>query len=178
MTGAPPPPPPPVTPVPDVGTARESAESVRVRLEATMSRASSFTEDALHLRVNDEWSTVESMRHLVLVVDLWLSRTILGEKDPFHPTALPPTFMPPKLFPDSSIDPDVRPSFDEACEVLRGRIAGLGRYVDELTADELARPIEAHAHTVGGALSVIFSELTAHDRFINRDLDQVRIPGA
>ena len=174
MAGAPPPPPPPVTPVPDVGTAQASAESARARLEATMSRASSFTEDERHQRVNGEWSTVESLRHLVLVIDLWLSRTILGEKDPFHPMALPPTFMPPKLFPDSSIDPDARPSFDEACEVLRGRLAGLGRYVDELTADELARPIKAHVPTVGGALSVIFTELTAHDGFINRDLDQIR----
>ena len=43
-------------------------------------------------------------------------------------------------------------------------------YVDELTSDELFRPIDAHAGTVDGALSVIFDELAAHDLFINRDL--------
>lgn len=42
-----------------------------------------------------------------------------------------------------------------------------------MTSDELVRPIESHARTVGGALSVIFGELAAHDRFMNRDLDQL-----
>lgn len=172
MTGTPPPP-PKLAPVPSVGVARESTAEACARLEATILRASSFTEDDRQQGVNDEWSTVESLRHLVLVIDLWLSKAILREPDPFHPMALPPSFMPPKLFPESSIDPDARPSFDEACEVLRARSAALRQYVDALTADELARPIEARAGTVGGALSVIFNELAAHDRFINRDLDQL-----
>jgi hypothetical protein len=176
MTGTAPPPPPPVTPVPDVGAAREAAAEARDRLEATIARTSSFSEDQRQRRVNDEWSAVESLRHLVLVIDLWLSRAIRSEQDPFDPMALPPSFMPPKLFPDSSIDPDARPSFAEACEVVRGRITLVGEYVDALTPDELARPIEAHARTVGGALSVIFIELAAHDRFMNRDLDLLGAP--
>lgn len=147
------------------------------RLDATIARASSFSEEERNRRVDDEWSTIESLRHLVLVVDLWLSRVIQGEPDPFHPMALPPTFMPPTLFPGTSIDPESRPSFDEVCGVLTGRLTDLRRYVDELTPDELARPVEAHAKTVGGALSVIFNELAAHDGFINRDLDTIRAPG-
>jgi hypothetical protein len=143
------------------------------RLESTITRLNSFTEAERQQRVNDEWSAVESLRHLVLVIDLWLSRQILGESDPFDPMALPPTFMPPKLFPDSSIDPDAHPSCDEACEVLRGRMTNLHHYVDSLMPEELSRSIEAHAGTVGGALSVILTELEAHDRFINRDLDRL-----
>jgi hypothetical protein len=162
-----------VVPVPDVATARESLAKAQARLDTTIRRLSSFTEDERRQRVDDEWSAVESLRHLVLVIDLWLSKTILGQHDPFDPIALPPTFMPPKLFPDSSIDPDARPSFDDTCAVLRERMDRLHRYVDELTSDELSRPIEAHAHTVGGALDVIFTELAAHDHFVNRDLDQL-----
>jgi hypothetical protein len=143
------------------------------RLDSTISRLDSFTEDERQQRVNDEWSAVESLRHLGFVIDLWLSKVILGERDPFDPIALPPTFMPPKLFPESSIDPDARPSSDETCEVLRGRMNGLHHYVDALTPEELARSIEAHAGTVGGALNVILTELNAHDHFINRDLDQL-----
>ena len=139
-----------------------------------MRRASTLTEDERNRRVNDEWSTVESLRHLVLVLDIWLSRAILGDQNPFHPMALPPSFMPPTLFPGSAIDPDARPTFDEACEVLRTRVVALREFVDTVTSDELARPIEAHAGTVGGALSVIFNELAAHDRFMNRDLDQLQ----
>jgi len=139
----------------------------------TTRRLLSFTEDERQQRVNDEWSAVESLRHLVLVVDLWLSKVILGEPDPFDPIALPPTFMPPKLFPGSSIDPDAHPSFEDASDVLRGRMIRLHHYVDALTPDELARSVEAHAGTVGGALDVLFNELHAHDRFINRDLDHL-----
>jgi uncharacterized damage-inducible protein DinB len=174
MTGTTPPPPPPVIPVPDVGAARERVATTRNRLETTIARASTFSEDELQQRVNDEWSAVESLRHIVLVIDLWLSKAISGEKDPFHPMALPPSFMPPNLFPDSSIDPHARPSFAEACEVARDRITSVEEYVDTLTSDELSRPIEAHAGTVGGALGVLFDELAAHDRFMNRDLDLLR----
>jgi hypothetical protein len=106
----------------------------------------------------------------VLIVDLWLSKAVLGEDDPFHPMALPPTFMPPKL-PGTSIDPDARPSFDEACGALGGRLATVRTSVDQLTPDDLDRPIRAHAKTVGGALNVLFAEMKAHNRFINRDLD-------
>lgn len=166
----PPPPPPPIVPVPSVEAAHAAAAEATRGLEATMRRAASFSDEERHRSVDDEWSTVDSLRHLVLIVDLWLSKAILGEQDPFHPIALPPTFMPPKL-PGTSIDPDAAPTFEEACEVLRGRLAAVRAYIDELTPDELGRPVEAHAKTVGGALGVLFGEMTAHDRFINRDLD-------
>jgi hypothetical protein len=170
--GPPPPPPPPVVPVPSVEAARASAAEATGGLETTMLRAASFSDEELHRSVNGEWSAIESLRHVVLIVDLWLSKAVLGEQDPFHPIALPPTFMPPTL-PGSSIDPDAHPTFDEACEVVRGRLITVRSNVDELTPDDLERPVAAHAKTVAGALSVLFHELTAHDRFINRDLDLI-----
>jgi hypothetical protein len=165
-------PPPPPRPVPSVDVARESTSSVIRRLEATMLRASSFSDDERHQRVDDEWSTVESLRHLSFVVDVWLSRTIQGQDDPFHPIGLPPHFMPSTL-PGSSIDPDARPTFEEACDVLRGRLADLERYVDQLSQHELDRAIGTHAESVAGGLGVIFDELNFHDGFINRDLDKI-----
>jgi hypothetical protein len=53
-------------------------------------------------------------------------------------------------------------------------LAAVRAYVDGMTEDDLERPVEAHAKTVGGALSVLFDELAAHDTFINRDLDRLR----
>ena len=108
------PPPPPVVPVPDVATARALFAEAQVRLDTTIRRLGLFTEDERHGRVDDEWSAVESLRHLVLIIDLWLSKAIIGEHDPFDPIALPPTFMPPKLFPDSSIDPDAQPTYEDS----------------------------------------------------------------
>jgi hypothetical protein len=137
-----------------------------------MRRARSFSEEERHRRVDGEWSTVESLRHLVLIIDLWLSKAVLGDRDPFHPMGLPPTFMPPTL-PGSSIDPDARPTFDEACDVLGGRLVTVRTYVEDLTPDELECPVNAHAKTVGGALNVLFGEMTAHTRFIERDLDVI-----
>ena len=171
--GPPPPPPPPIVPVPSVEAAHASAAEATGGLEATMQRATSFSDEELRRSVNSEWSTVDSLRHVVLIIDLWLSKAILGEQDPFHPIALPPTFMPPKL-PGSSIDPDAQPTFDEACDVLRGRLATVRAYIDKLTPEDLERPVKAHAKTVGGALDVLFGEMKAHNRFINRDLDIIQ----
>ena len=168
----PPPPPPPVIPVPTVAAAQAEAATATTALDATIERAAAFSEEEQHRRVDDEWSTVESLRHVVLVVDVWLSRAILGVEDPFHPMALPPHFMPPKL-PGSSIDPDAKPTFDEACGVVRERLDTVRSHVDALTAADLERPVANHAKTVGGALNVLFSELQAHNYFMNRDLDTI-----
>ena len=77
----------------------------------------------------------------------------------------------PRALPGTSIDPDARPSFGEACEVLRGRLDAVGAYADGVTAEELDRPVDGHAKTVGGALHVLFTELRGHNAFVNRDLD-------
>ena len=173
-------PPPPVVPVAGVDDARSTAERVVAGIEATIERAAtSFSEQERQHGVNDEWSTVESLRHIVLLVDVWLSRAIVGEEDPFHAIALPPSFMPPKL-PGSSIDPEARPTFDEACEVVRGRLERVRRYVADLTPADLDRPVANHARTVAGALGVLFKEFEAHTSFMNRDLDVIeagRPPG-
>jgi hypothetical protein len=155
-----------------VESARTYVADVTRLLEATVDRAAAFTEGERRTRVNDEWSTVESLQHVVFVVDVWLGRGIGGEEDPFHPIGLPPHFVPRQL-PGSSIDPDADPTFEQACEVLRGRLATLAAFCDRLTADELARPIGGHAETVAGGLGVIFDELTYHDGFMNRDLDSI-----
>jgi len=163
-------PPPPQRVPTDVDDAGRRFATVVDLLDATIARAAGCSEGEQSRRVNDEWSTIESLQHIVFVIDVWLGRTVKGEEDPFHAIGLPPHFIPRKL-PGSSIDPEAHPTFEEACDVLRGRLATLGVFIDGLTADELARPIEGHARTVAGALGVIFDEITYHAGFMNRDLD-------
>jgi hypothetical protein len=165
-------PPPPQRVPADIDTARALVTDVTNSLEQTIARAGSFTDAERHQRVNDEWSTLESLRHIVFVVDIWLGKLIKGEEDPFHPMGLPPHFA-PRVPPGSSIDADADPSFEEACDVLRGRLATLARFVDELDVDGLTRENPTHAKTTAGALGVIFDELTYHDGFINRDLNAI-----
>ncbi len=165
--------PPPIQRVPaDVDAAHFSVDSITTALEATVARAASFNDEEQNRRVEDEWSTVESFRHIVFVVDVWLGKTIKGEDDPFHPIGIPPHFV-PRVLPGSSIDADAQPTFDEACDVMRGRLATLANLVERLKADDLEREIGTHAKNVAGGLGVIFDELTYHDGFINRDLTKI-----
>src|SRR5918997_238861 len=43
----------------------------------TVARARRLPEDARQQRVDDEWSFVETLRHLVFATDAWASRTVL-----------------------------------------------------------------------------------------------------
>jgi hypothetical protein len=173
MSGPPPGPPPAPERVPaDPDDARQHVATVTGLLEGTITRASALTEEQRRQRVDDEWSTIESLQHVVFVIDVWLGRTIKGESDPFHPIGLPPHFI-PRVLPGSSIDAQADPTFDEACEILRGRLATLADYCDAITPDDLAHPIGGHAETVAGGLGVIFDELTFHNYFMNRDLDAI-----
>lgn len=156
----------------DGADAKRHAATVRELLQASVARAGTFSEEQRNQRMNDEWSTVESLRHIVFVIDVWLGRTIKNQTDPFHPIGIPPHFV-PRVLPGSSIDPDAAPTFDETCEVLGGRLATLDAFIDALEPGDLERDIGTHAKTVAGGLGVIFDELTFHNGFINRDLDEI-----
>ncbi len=53
----------------------------------TITRALALPGDTLHESVNDEWSFVQTLRHLVFAMDKWFTAPILGER--FHPIGLP-----------------------------------------------------------------------------------------
>ena len=63
----------------------------------TVARAGRLPEPALHLRVDDEWSFVETLRHLVFATDAWAGRTILDE---------PKAFLTWGSYPDAGADAD------------------------------------------------------------------------
>ena len=91
---------------------REAWTVLEERWAATVERARGLPEPALHERVDEEWSFVETLRHLVFATDAWVGRPILGETRPYHPMGLPPTgFDDPSWM---GIDLTVTPTFDEA----------------------------------------------------------------
>ncbi|MFZ2048368.1 MAG: DinB family protein, partial [Trebonia sp.] len=55
----------------------------------TVARAGRLPEPALHRRVDDEWSFVETLRHLVFATDRWAGYMILDKPVPYHPLGLP-----------------------------------------------------------------------------------------
>ncbi len=143
----------------------------------TMERARTLPEADLHRSVNDEWSFTETLRHLVLVTDSWVSHAIAGQPRPFHPLGLPPSFVPDHE--SFGIDTGATPTFDEVAEVRAGRIASVRALLEAVTQEDLDRvrppntapggPPPA-SRTATSCLHVVFDEEWAHHRFAVRDL--------
>ncbi len=159
----------------------EAFDIVFGKLEQTWERARVLTEEQRNQRVDEEWSLVETIRHLTFAVDAWIGRALLGRDDPFDPIALPPTFL-PATGPGMSCDPGARPSFEEALAVWNERVRMIREIVDGLTPEELERPIvtrgdgyppAGHETKVIGPLWIVIEESWWHNHFMNRDLDVI-----
>jgi hypothetical protein len=168
--------------------AMRTAEDYRVmwdtieRLWAdTIARAERLPEPALHQRVDDEWSFVETLRHLILATDKWAGRAILDEPAPYHPLGLPQPDYPPADAAALGIDLDARPSLAEVMEVRGTRMALVRRIVEGLTDARLERAclrlpapgFEGYAEEtwyVGRCLRVVMKEECEHRRYAVRDL--------
>jgi DinB superfamily/Pentapeptide repeats (8 copies) len=145
---------------------------------ATVARARRLPERARHERVDDEWSFVETLRHLVFATDAWASRTVLDDPMPYDRLGYPYSSYPSEDAVAIGIDIDARPSFDEVMEVRTDRMAVMGRIVDDLTDDELERlcarlPAPGYPEeprTVGRCLRVVMKEECEHHTYAVRDL--------
>ncbi|MFF7881207.1 DinB family protein [Streptomyces sp. NPDC020794] len=118
-----------------------------------VTRAERLPEAARHQRVHDEWSFVESLRHLVFVTDAWARRTILDEPLPYHPFGVPQSAYPRADAAALGIDLAARPSFAEVMSARADRMALVRGLVDALTDSEL-----------------VMDEECEHLRFAVRDL--------
>jgi hypothetical protein len=144
----------------------------------TVARAERLPEAARHERVDDEWSFVETLRHLVFITDAWASRTVLDEPMPYHRLGFTQTAYPPADAAALGIDLDARPSFAEVMKVRADRMALIRGIVDGLTDAELERmctraPAPGYpegSRSVGECLEVVMEEECEHHRFAERDL--------
>jgi len=93
-------------------------------------RAEHLPESALSEQVDDEWSFVETLRHLVFVIDSWASRTVLDEPMPFHRLGLPQTAYAPADAAALGIDVDAQhPTYAEVTDARAHRMALIRRRV-------------------------------------------------
>ncbi len=144
----------------------------------TVARAERLPEPARHERVDEEWSFVETLRHLIYITDSWASRTILDEPMPYHRLGLPQTAYAPADAMVLGMDLDAQPSYEEVLAVRAERMALVRGLVDGLTDAELARTCERspapgypeEARPVGECLGVVMSEECEHHQFAARDL--------
>jgi uncharacterized damage-inducible protein DinB len=146
--------------------------------DETLVRADRLPEAVRHERVEEEWSLVETLRHLVFAIDVWIGRMIRGEELPFHPGGLPPTDYPDAGAAELGIDLAARPSYDEAAAMHAERRAQVRRVVEAVTdveLDEIRTAVPApawgeEAHSVRECLRVVMDEHCEHRRFAVRDL--------
>jgi DinB superfamily/Pentapeptide repeats (8 copies) len=144
----------------------------------TVARAERLPEPALDQRVDDEWSFIETLRHLVFATDAWAGSTILDLPDPYHRFGLPFSGYPPAEAVALGVDVDARPSLAEVLEVRASRKALVRGILDDLTDADLERVCprlpapgyEEETRTVGRCLRVIMVEECEHRRYAVRDL--------
>jgi hypothetical protein len=143
-----------------------------------VSRARRLPESVRQERVDDEYSFVETLRHLVFATDAWAIRTILDDPMPYDRLGLTHESYPREDAAAIGVDLDARPSFDEVMVVRTDRMAMVRRIVDVVTEVELGRmcrrspapgyPEEPRA--VGQCLRVVMGEECEHYRYATRDL--------
>ncbi|MET0997440.1 MAG: DinB family protein [Marmoricola sp.] len=157
---------------------REAWDVVERLWEQTVDRARGLDPALLHESVDDEWSFIETLRHLVFATDAWVRRAILGDPAPWHPLGLPWDGMPDR--PGVPRDRQARPSLDEVLALRADRMATVRALVAGLTDESLA----AHTEPVPGdswpppesfpvrrCLLIVLNEEWHHRLFAERDLD-------
>jgi hypothetical protein len=138
----------------------------------TVTRALALPEAILHQSVNDEWSFVQTLRHLVFAMDKWFTAPILGEG--FHPIGLPNTGSVDFPWPD--LDDDLTPSVSEALAVRADRAKRLRDYLASVASTDFTRPIdvlENGRHPLQECIYTVFEEEFWHNRYAQRDLAEL-----
>ncbi|ADD43337.1 DinB family protein [Stackebrandtia nassauensis] len=125
---------------PDDSDGFREAWTILERLwEETLTRARTFPEADLHRSVDDEWSFIQTLRHLSFASAAWVGRMILGDAAPWHPLDLPWDEAPG--WDGIPWDRQARPTLDEALAVRRERQAMVRRVMENLTDEQLASEV-------------------------------------
>jgi len=133
----------------------------------TKARIADLPDAVLRERVAGEWSLLETLRHLIMVTDGWISGTVLGRTDQFCPFGVLPSFITdPGPY---GIDPDANPSTSEVLAAREDRMRVVRELVSAATDESLLR--KCGDHTVLSCLWTLFDEEWHHNWFANRDLD-------
>ena len=141
----------------------------------TIATAQPLPEEMLHQSVNDEWSFVQTLRHLIFAMDKWFSVPILAE--PFHPIGLPNSGS--VDFPWPGLEYDLRPSVSDALAVRSDRCKRFREYLVSVTPSDVTRPIdvlENGENPLQECIYTVFEEEFWHNRYARRDLAILHAP--
>jgi hypothetical protein len=162
----------------DPGGFREGWSRIEALWDETIERARRLDPPLLHESVGEEWSFIQTLRHLVFATDSWVKRAVLGDPSPWDPLGLPWDEM--RDTPGVPRDRDARPSLDEVLELRRDRMATVGQVIEGLTEESLlesTEPVEGpgwpppRSYPVRECLLVILNEEWEHRLYAERDLE-------
>ena len=155
---------------------REAWAILEARWTATVERARTFPEERLHQHVDDEWSFIQTLRHLCFASDAWVGRMVLGDPSPWHPLDLPWDEAPG--WDGIPWDRDARPALDEVLAVRRERQAMVATVIDGLTAEQLSSSVTMEEpgwprlrdFPLAECLLIVLNEEYQHRQYAERDL--------
>lgn len=164
----------------DVADLRRAHRRLRTDWAATVARMRQ-SPGIEHESVNDEWSAVQTLRHLVFVHDSWFRRCCLGSTDLFTPMGLGIESAPDRE--EQGLDPSADPTLDEVLTIREGQGAELERWLDAVTSDQLQQPAPvpaddrwppyARGRSLRQCLGTVLVEEFEHHQFCVRDLDLI-----
>jgi hypothetical protein len=143
----------------------------------TVERARRLPPELLHERVDDEWSFIETLRHLVFATDAWVLRAFLGRPSPYDALDLPHTEM--GDVPGVPCDLEARPTLDEVLALRADRVRTVREVFEGLTDEVLAghtEPVTApgypasESYAVQRCLRAAVNEEWEHRLYAERDL--------
>lgn len=160
----------------DLAGFREAFVTLDGLWAGTVEKARSLPPEALHEQVDEEWSFIQTLRHLGFAHACWVGGVVLADPAPWHPLDLPWDEAPQND--GVPWDRDVRPSLDEVLEVRATRRATVLSVLDDLTDEGLARAVssatpfmtDAEGLTVARCLKVVLNEEWEHRLYAERDL--------
>ncbi len=142
---------------------------------ATVEQARALPEELLHERVDEEWSFIETQRHLLYASDKWLGNPVLEEDEPYHPLGYGPAGADET---GAGLTVDADPSLEQILEPRLARMGTMRAYVSGVTDADLdqlctRKPIGNDPdadYEVRRCLKVVLAEEAEHHRYAVRDL--------
>lgn len=144
--------------------------------EGTVERARALPEADLHRSVDDEWSFIQTLRHLNFASAAWVGRMVLGDAVPWHPLDLPWDEAPG--WDGIPWNREARPALDDVLAVRRERQAMVRRVLEALTDEQLGSDEactepgwpQAESFPLKECLLIVLNEEWEHRLYAERDL--------
>lgn len=165
---------------PDDADGFREAWSILERLwDGTVERARTFPEGDLHRGVDDEWSFIETLRHLGFASAAWVGRMVLGDPSPWHRLDLPWDEAPG--WDGIPWDREALPPLDEVLALRRERQAMVRGVLEQLTDEQLASSVtrtepgwpQAEDFPLSECLRIVLNEEWEHRLYAERDLTKL-----